>query len=220
VMSHLTGVGHSRAELHAILRQLRAEGIDNVMALRGDPPAGVEQFEPHPDGICHGGELIGFIHDVEPGFCVGGAAYPEGHIESENRHVDVRYLMEMQERGAAFFVTQLFFDNACYFDFVERARRAGVTRPILAGIMPIENADQIRRFTQRCGVTIPTRLASALDRCDGLQAVHDLGVAWAIDQCRELLERGAPGIHFYTLNRSRGIREILQALAVPQLQHG
>ena len=218
-MAHLTCVGHSRDELRTVLRQLSEAGIENIMALRGDPPAGAEQFEPHPNGLRYGSELIGFIRDVDPGFCIGAAAYPEGHIESDDRHVDLRYLVHKQDQGVSFFVTQLFFDNAFYFDFVERARRAGVMRPIVAGVMPIENVDQIRRFTRRCGATISARLARALEGCTSAQAVRDLGVRWAIDQCRELLERGAPGIHFYTLNRSRATRGIMQALGVARVQH-
>jgi methylenetetrahydrofolate reductase (NADPH) len=211
-MAHLTCVGHGRSDLRAIVEALQAAGIENIMALRGDPPAGAGAFEPPPDGFSHGSELIGFIRDAALGFCLGGAAYPEGHLESPDRHVDLRYLLEKQRNGASFFVTQLFFENAVYFDFVERARAAGVTAPILAGIMPLENADQIRRFCQRCGATIPIRLAVALERCADDVEVRALGVAWATDQCRELLMRGAAGIHFYTLNRSRATREILAAI--------
>lgn len=215
-MAHLTCAGHNRAELRAILERLTAAGIENIMALRGDPPAGAERFEAAPDGFSYGSELIQFIRDVGRaggrGFCIGGAAYPEGHIESPDRHVDLQYLLEKERNGASFFVTQLFFENAVYFHLVERAREAGVSVPILAGIMPIENADQIRRFSQRCGATIPARLSAALDRCCDGEAVRALGIAWAVDQCRELLERGAPGIHFYTLNRSHATREILQTI--------
>jgi len=211
-MAHLTCVGHGRSDLGAILEVFQTAGIENIMALRGDPPSGAEHFEAAPDGLSHGSELIGFIRDSALGFCIGGAGYPEGHLESPDRDVDVHYLLEKQRNGASFFVTQLFFENAVYFDFVARARAVGVTAPILAGIMPIENADQIRRFCRRCGATIPTRLALALERCGDDADMRALGIAWATEQCGELLARGAPGLHFYTLNRSRATREILEAL--------
>jgi methylenetetrahydrofolate reductase (NADPH) len=211
-MAHLTCVGHSQGEIAEILGSLSDAGIENIMALRGDPPAGEERFVACEGGFSHGSELIDFIAGSEAQFCVGGAAYPEGHIETPNRHDDLGYLLEKQQRGAAFFVTQLFFENACFFHFLDRARRAGVKVPVIAGIMPIENAEQIRRFTQRCGATIPARLSNALDRCVSPEEVHQLGVDWAVDQCQELLAEGVAGLHFYTLNRSSSTREIITAL--------
>ena len=211
-MAHLTCVGHSRDELRSILDGLRDAGVENIMALRGDPPAGQAAFRPAADGFSYGSELIAFICEQGLDFSIGGAAYPEGHIESPDRHVDLRYLQAKVAAGASFFITQLFFENALYFDFVERAKQAGISTPIIAGIMPITNAEQIRRFTRRCGATIPARLSNALDRCQNPQEVRDLGVAWATDQCLELLDRGAPGIHFYTLNRSLATRKIMRAL--------
>lgn len=211
-MAHLTCVGHSRAELRAILDQLRDAGVDNIMALRGDPPAGQEDFQAAEDGLSHGSDLIAFIRDEGFDFSIGGAAYPEGHIESRERYVDLLYLKRKVEAGASFFVTQLFFDNAFYFDFLERARQAGITAPVIAGIMPITNAEQIRRFTRRCGATIPARLSTALDLCQTPKEVADLGVAWATEQCLDLLDQGVPGIHFYTLNRSLATRRIMRAI--------
>ncbi|MGI8550816.1 MAG: methylenetetrahydrofolate reductase [NAD(P)H] [Dehalococcoidia bacterium] len=211
-MAHLTCVGHSREELREILLRLQEAGVENIMALRGDPPAGQEGFQTASDGLSHGTDLIGFIGEQGFDFCVGGAAYPEGHIESGDARDDLAYLAQKVESGACFFITQIFFDNAFYFDFTERARRAGIRAPIIAGIMPITNADQIRRFTQRCGATIPARLSNALDRCQTAREVRELGVSWAVQQCQDLLERGAPGIHFYTLNRSLATRRIMQAI--------
>ena len=211
-MAHLTCVGHTRDELRSILGVLRDAGVENIMALRGDPPAGEAGFRPTADGLSYGSELIAFIREQGGDFSIGGAAYPEGHIESPNRHVDIGYLRAKAAAGASFFITQLFFENALYFDFVERARQAGISAPIIAGIMPITNAEQIRRFTRRCGATIPARLSNALDRCETPQEVRDLGVDWATDQCLELLDRGAPGIHFYTLNHSLATRKIMRAL--------
>lgn len=211
-MAHLTCVGHPRAELHAILERLQDAGVENIMALRGDPPLGQETFVPAPDGCRFGSELIAFVRQQGFDFCIGAAAYPEGHLESEDQHVDLSYLRQKQEAGASFFITQLFFDNAFYFHFLERAQERGVTAPIIAGIMPITNAEQIRRMTRRCGATIPARLSNALDRCQTPKEVRDLGVAWATDQCAELLQRGAPGIHFYTLNRSLATRRVMRAI--------
>ncbi len=211
-MAHLTCVGQSSAEIAAALDRFHTAGIENVMALRGDPPGGTGAFPVTESGFGHGSELIAFIRAASFDFCVGGAAYPEGHVESQDRHVDLRYLLEKQDCGASFFIAQLFFDNAFYFRLAERARRAGVSAPILAGIMPIEDAAQIRRFALRCGATIPARLAAVLDRCDGPEQVRQAGVEWATDQCAELLAEGVPGLHFYTLNRSRATCEILQAL--------
>ena len=211
-MAHLTCVGHSRSELRGILKGLKDGGVENIMAIRGDPPAGEERFQPAADGLSYGSELIAFIHDEGFDFCVGGGAYPEGHVESPDRHVDISHLLLKAQAGAAFFITQLFFDNALYFYFAKRAQDAGITVPIIAGIMPITNAEQIRRFTQRCGATIPARLSNALDRCETPEEVRELGIAWATDQCEELLARGVPGIHFYTLNRSLSTRRILRNL--------
>ncbi len=211
-MAHLTCVGHTRAELHETLSQLQAAGIENIMAIRGDPPGGEGHFHATEGGLGQGSELIAFIGAVGFQFCVGAAAYPEGHIESPDRHIDLRYLLEKQQCGASFFITQLFFDNALYFHFTERARRMGVTAPILAGIMPVHDAEQVRRFARRCGATIPARLSLALDRCADAGDVRRVGVEWAADQCAELLAEGVPGLHFYTLNHSTAVREILGAL--------
>lgn len=211
-MAHLTCVGHTREEIGGILAGLKHEGIENIMALRGDPPAGQDAFEPVPGGFRYGSELIEFIRDSRLAFCIGGAAYPEGHVESPDREGDVRHLLRKQENGASFLITQLFFDNGHYFRFLERARAEGVVLPIIAGIMPIENADQIRRFTQRCGATIPVPLAARLDAAATPQDVQRLGVAWATAQCRELLAEGVAGIHFYTLNHSASTRQIMQSI--------
>ncbi len=211
-MAHLTCVGHSRAELREVLDQLRNGGIENVIALRGDPPKGSENFEPAPDGLSHGNELISFIQDQGFDFCLAAAAHPEMHPESPDRASDLKNIRLKISSGASFLVTQLFFDNAFYFDFVERARQAGINVPIIPGIMPIVDVAQIRRFTTGCGATIPARLENELQRCDTPEAALDLGVRWATTQCAELLERGAPGIHFYTLNKSPATRLVLQAL--------
>ncbi len=212
-MAHVTCVGHARTDLALLLDQLSAAKVDNVLALRGDPPAGDRTFVPAPDGFAHASELVGFIRERDYPFCLGGACYPEGHVETLSREDDLRHLKAKVDAGLDFLITQIFFDNAFYFDFLERARRLGVNVPIVPGIMPITNFEQLARFTRMCGATVPMRLQLALERVrHDAQAVIQLGVAHAVLQCTELLRRGVPGIHFYTLNRSPASRMIVTAL--------
>jgi methylenetetrahydrofolate reductase (NADPH) len=214
-MAHLTCVGHARAELAEILRRLEDAGVDNVLALRGDPPRDAARFEPAVDGFRYASELAAFIREQQFRFCVGGACYPEGHLESPSREADMAALKRKVDAGAEFLITQLFYDNAFYFHFLERARAAGITCPIVPGIMPLTTFEQIERITRMCGTTIPRRLQLEMERVrDDADAVLQLGVAHATVQCVELLARGAPGIHFYTLNRSRASRMIVTALQV------
>jgi methylenetetrahydrofolate reductase (NADPH) len=212
-MAHVTCVGHSRSELGLLLEQLAGAKVENVLALRGDPPAGDRAFVPVADGFSHASELVAFIREQDYPFCLGGACYPEGHVETVSREDDLRHLKRKVDAGLDFVITQLFFDNAFYFDFVERARRLGVNVPIVPGIMPITNFEQVERFTRMCGATVPMRLQLALERVrHDAQSVIQLGVAHAVLQCTELLRRGVPGIHFYTLNRSPASRMIVSAL--------
>jgi methylenetetrahydrofolate reductase (NADPH) len=212
-MAHLTCVGASRAELGVVLDRLEAGGIENVIALRGDPPAGEKDFRPVPDGLAHAVDLISLIRTQGRDLCLAAAAYPEGHVENPSRDDDLQRLVAKVRAGVDFLVTQLFFDNRHYFDFVARARSAGIDVPIVPGIMPITNVAQIERFTKMCGATIPAALKHRLDPVrDDAEAVVRVGIAHAVDQCRELLMGGAPGVHFYTLNRSRSTRTILETL--------
>jgi len=213
-MAHLTCVGSTRDELGAVLEKIRDAGIENVLALRGDPPKGQTEFKAVDGGFRYANELVAFIRTRHnSALCLGGAAYPEKHPECGNPAVDLTNLKRKVDAGLDFVITQLFFDNRHYFEFVERARRAGIHAPIIAGIMPITNASQIERFMVSCGATIPFALAEELDRRrDNPKAVMELGVAHATAQCIELLDRGVPGIHFYTLNRSTATREIYTAL--------
>ena len=218
-MAHLTCVGSSREELASVLDELHAAGIRNVMALRGDPPKGESAFRPHPDGFAHASDLVAFIR-AQPkrwDFCIGAAAYPEGHVETRDLARDLAHLKTKVDAGVDFLVTQLFFDNPRYFGFVERARAAGVAAPILPGIMPIQSVEQIERMTKMCGASLPRILGAAMDvrREDG-EAARDLGLSYATLQCADLLRRGAPGIHFYTLNRSPSTRAILSALRIAE----
>lgn len=211
-MAHLTCVGASREEIHGVLKRLADAGVDNVLALRGDPPRGDADFKPHPQGFRYAGELAAFIRQ-EFKFCLGGACYPEKHPEAPDPETDLQNLVGKVNAGCEFLVTQLFFDNRHYFDFVARCRGVGIGTPIIPGIMPITNVAQIERFTQMCGAAIPEELLRELRRLqDDPAAVLSLGVAHATAQCLELLQRGAPGIHFYTLNKSPATRTILMAL--------
>lgn len=219
-MAHLSCVGSTRAELVAILDGIAEAGIDNVLALRGDPPRGETEWTPHPGGLRYSTELATLISERYE-FSVGGACFPEIHPDAPDRAHDLRFLKRKVESGASFLITQLFFDNELYFTFVEDARAAGVDVPIIPGIMPITDAGQIKTITSLCGATIPEELVAALDHCANRDGVLELGVAYATLQCAELLARGAPGIHFYTLNRSPATRAILSALKLhrPWIRH-
>ena len=211
-VAHLTCVDATADDLRGILDALREAGVDNVLALRGDAPEGTERFVPTAGGLAHGSELMELI-TAGYDFCVGGACYPEKHPESADAKEDVRFAKRKADAGASYLITNLFFDNQMYFDFVARARAAGVTVPIIPGIMPVTNVGQIRRFTSKIGATIPEALLDALRlRENDPEAVLQLGVAWAALQCSELLAGGAPGVHFYTMNRSPATRAILSAL--------
>jgi len=213
-MAHLTCLGHSQVELSKILDRLTEKQVPAIMALRGDPPQGETAFRPHPYGFSHASDLIGFIRDGWPQFKIGCAAYPEGHPESfaagETRTPDrdVAFLKRKQDSGADYAVTQLFFDNAVYFAFVEKARAAGVTLPLLPGIMPMTSAKQIERFIALSGCSIP----DALRQAAAAENVEEAGFQFALKQCRGLLARGAPGIHLYTLNQSAMSGRLLAAL--------
>jgi methylenetetrahydrofolate reductase (NADPH) len=211
-MAHFTCVGATVEELRGVLDEMRDAGIDNVLALRGDPPRGETEWKATPGGLSYSTELISLIAS-EYDFTIGAACFPEVHPQATDPESDIRFLKQKVDAGARFLITQLFFDNELYFDFVERARAAGVDVPIIPGVMPITNFGQIKRFTETCGATIPSHLECELEaRKDDPDAVRDLGVAFATLQCSELLARGAPGIHFYVLNRAPVARSVLAAL--------
>lgn len=211
-MAHLSCTGHTQEELSQVLDQLAAVDVENILALRGDPPKG-EVFEAVPGGFSYASDLAAMIRQ-RGRFCIGGAAYPEVHPDAPDAATDLDNLATKVEAGASFLITQLFFSNPDYFDFLDRARARGIDVPILPGIMPITDVGQIERITAMCGAGIPTGLGSALDAArEDPEAVLEVGVAHAVEQCRELLDRGAPGIHFYTLNRSPASRRILAQLS-------
>jgi methylenetetrahydrofolate reductase (NADPH) len=215
-MAHFTCVGATVEELRATLDEIEAAGVDNVLALRGDPPAGQEEWAQTPGGLLYSTELIELLK-ANYGFAIGAAAFPEVHPQADSADSDIRFLKAKQDAGASFLITQLFFDNEFYFDFVARAREAGVTVPIIPGIMPVTNLRNIKRIAELCESEIPEAYERQLEsRQDDPHALQDLGVAYATLQCVDLLARGAPGIHFYTLNRSPATRAILAALRAAQ----
>src|SRR4051812_43855612 len=211
-MAHFTCVGATVDELRRTLDEMRDCGIENVLALRGDPPQGQDEWTATEGGLSYSTELAQLISENYT-FAIGAACFPEVHIASPSLEQDLDVLRKKVQAGVSFVITQLFFDNELYFDFVDKARAAGVEVPIIPGIMPVTNFAQIKRFTEMCGASIPPDFERELAaRAEDPDAVKDLGVAYAALQCYELLARGAPGIHFYTLNRSPATRSILAAL--------
>jgi len=211
-MAHLTCVGHNSDEILNVLGDIKKQNVDNVLALRGDPPAGEINFTKPNNGFGYGVELVQFISE-HFSFCIGVAGYPEGHPESSNREEDLFHLKKKVLAGASFIVTQLFFDNKYYFDFVANLRNIGVDVPVIPGIMPIVNLKQIKRFTKMCGATVPHDLMVRLEAVqDDPESVYQIGIDHAANQCRKLLMQGAPGVHFYTLNRSRATLSVLERL--------
>jgi methylenetetrahydrofolate reductase (NADPH) len=211
-MAHLTCVGHDRAEIATILDRLQESGIENVLPLRGDPPKGEKTFIRPENGFGYAAELVSFIRQRGYPFCLGGAGYPEGHVECRDLDLDLEHLRQKVGAGLDFVITQLFFDTRDYFAFTARARAHGIRVPILAGIMPITNVAQIVRMTEMCGAHIPADLRNRLETAPNEEAVREIGIEHATHQCRELLQGGAPGIHFYTLNQSPATVAILTEL--------
>jgi methylenetetrahydrofolate reductase (NADPH) len=213
-MAHLTCVGQSRREIKRFLDELKRSGVENVIALRGDPPRGQTKFTPHPEGFKYASELAAFIR-ASYDFCIAVAGYPEGHIESPDKNTDWNYLRQKVMAGADFVITQLFFDNRDFFAFEKSIREMGVTVPIVPGIMPITNYGQIVRFTRICGAKIPPRVATDLETIqNNHEAVQEYGILHATRQCKELISHGVPGIHFYTLNKSRSTQKIIRNIEV------
>jgi methylenetetrahydrofolate reductase (NADPH) len=214
-VAHLTCVGASRDELRDVIGQYAAEGVNTMLALRGDPPTGLDAtWEPHPRGLDHAVELVELIRSLGT-FSVGVAAFPEGHPESPDLRQDARVLAMKQQAGAEFAITQLFFHVADYERLVEAAAAQGCTMPIVPGIMPVTNVAQIERFAALSGAAFPAQLADRFHAvADDADAVVSLGVEVAADMCQQLLGLGAPGLHFYTLNRSTATREIYANLGL------
>ncbi|MFQ5582656.1 MAG: methylenetetrahydrofolate reductase [NAD(P)H] [Mariprofundaceae bacterium] len=212
-VAHLTCVGSTSAQLGDLLDSYQAAGIENILALRGDPPEGMDHFEATAGGFAYASDLVSFIRRRDD-FSIGVATYPEGHPESKGGMMDdVRYLKLKQDNGADCAITQYFFDNEAFFRFREAASAQGVTIPIIPGIMPVTNFDQIVRFSAMCGATIPAWLHKKMEPIKAdLDAVKTMGIDIAIAQCRQLLDADAPGLHFYTLNKSEATIAICREL--------
>ena len=222
-MAHVTCVGFTRAEMTGFLDEAAALGIHNILALRGDPPPGQPDFRPPAGGFRYAYELIDVLKARADAFAIGCAGFPEGHPDCRaGREMDWQRLRDKVDHGAEFILTQLFFDNAWYFEMVDYlAGRLGVRVPITPGVLPILNARQIKRFTALCGATLPGPLVAALDRLgDDDEAVTQYGIDFATRQCEQLLAAGAPGIHLYGLNRSRSVVAILRNLGLGRLPAG
>ncbi len=214
VMCHLTVVGQSKDEVRSILVKLKNRGIENIIALGGDPPQGVVEWTPHPDGFHHSIELVreAVVHDW---FSIAVAGFPEVHPRAESREADLKYLKEKVDAGAEVVITQLFFDNEDFYHYVEDLRSLGVCAPIVPGILPILSVPQVRRFTALCGAKIPPRLERLLEKVeDDEEGAVRLGIDYATEQCEGLLKFGVPGIHFYSLNKSRSVKAVFKNMGL------
>lgn len=214
VMPHLTCVGHTRDELSAVADRIHDGGFRNIMTLRGDPPKGETSFTPYKDGLRYASDLVALLKSRQPALCLGVGGYPEKHPEAPSLAVDLANLKRKIDAGADFITTQLFFDNAIYYRFVDHCRAAGITVPIVPGIMPVLSLKQIQRFTAMCGTTLPRQLITRLEvAAENTDVVETIGIDWALTQIRDLLAHGAPGYHLYILNRAKGALALTAGLA-------
>jgi methylenetetrahydrofolate reductase (NADPH) len=214
VMPHLTCVGHSRSELEEVADRIHADGFRNIMALRGDPPKGSVEFEAAADGLRYANELVSLLKARHPDFCLGVGGYPEKHPEARTEEADLLNLKRKVDSGASFVTTQLFLDNAAYYRFRERCEKAGISVPIVPGIMPVLSLKQIQRFTSLCGTSLPATLLRRLEAAGEVpEIVEAVGIDWALAQIRDLLARGAPGYHLYILNRAKSALALSAGLA-------
>jgi methylenetetrahydrofolate reductase (NADPH) len=215
VVSHLTCVGATRNEILDILKTYKASDIENIMALRGDPPQGQSCFIAPEGGFRYAAELVSFIKQFFPDMGIGVAGYPEGHPETPNRLKEIEFLKAKVDAGADYICTQLFFDNQVFYDFCERCEIAGIHVPVIAGIMPITSTKGMKRMAElSAGTNFPARLLKALSRAENNDYVEKAGIHWATEQVRDLIDNGAKGVHFYTLNRSKATLKIYDALGI------
>jgi len=214
-MPHLTCVDQSKSELKKILEEYKGWGIDNVLALRGDPPKGTGKFVAPKDGFCYAIDMVTLAVDVG-GFSIGVAVYPEGHPESPSPEKDMYYTKQKIDAGADFAITQMFFDNSYFYQFLERAEKAGITIPIIPGIMPIGDLARIQKFSQMCGATLPGRIVRRLEKA-GADEAAKVGLEVATEQCADLLEHGVRYFHFYTLNQAETVSQIVANLGLERL---
>ena len=213
VMPHLTCVGHSRDELKQIIGEFKEAGIRQIMALRGDPPKNQANFTPHPDGLSYANELVELIQEVYPECVIGVAGYPEKHPEAPSLEADLVNLKRKVDANATFITTQLFFDNDVYFNFVEKCRDHGITIPILPGIMSATSYEHTVRFCDMCGASIPEKLGTQLlEAKDDSSSSEAIGMEWCYEQAKDLLKKGAPGVHLYILNRADAAIGLMEEL--------
>jgi methylenetetrahydrofolate reductase (NADPH) len=210
-MPHLTCVEQSASALEKILLDYKRNGVENVLALRGDPPKGQDKFEAHPDGFCYAIDLVRLVV-MMGGYSIGVAVYPEGHIEAPDLETDMYYTRQKINAGADFAITQMFFDNRFYYNFMERAEKAGITIPIIPGIMPITDIGKIKKFGKMTGATLPKSIVEPMEKASSPEEALKLGVEFATKQCQDLRQNGVKYFHFYTLNQSQAVTEIVNNL--------
>ncbi len=210
-MPHLTCVGQSDKDLDNILKDYKKHGVENILALRGDPPKGTKEFVPHPEGFCYAIDLVRLVVTLG-GYSIGVAVYPEGHIEAPNLETDLYYTKQKIAAGADFAITQMFFDNRFFYNFMERVEKAGITIPIIPGIMPITDIEKIKRFSQMTGATLPSSIVEPMEKAASPEEARRLGVEFATKQCEDLRQNGVKYLHFYTLNQSQTVTEIVHNL--------
>ncbi|HEX7550316.1 MAG TPA: methylenetetrahydrofolate reductase [NAD(P)H] [Candidatus Methylomirabilis sp.] len=215
VVSHMTCVASTKADIGEILREYQEHGIDNIMALRGDPPKGETSFRQPEGGFAHAADLVAFVRGSFPAMGIGVAGFPEGHTETPNRLIEMDYLKAKADAGADYICTQLFFDNRDFYDFCERCEIAGITVPIIAGIMPVASLKGMHRMAELAlGARFPARLIKSLVRAKDDEYVERVGIHWATEQVRDLIDHGVKGVHFYTLNRSKATLTIYETLGL------
>jgi methylenetetrahydrofolate reductase (NADPH) len=210
-MPHLTCVGQSDKDLDNILKEYKRRGVENVLALRGDPPKGQDRFVPHPNGFCYAIDLVRLVVMVG-GYSIGVAVYPEGHSEAPDLETDLYYTKQKIDAGADFAITQMFFDNRFLYSFMERAQKAGIRIPIIPGIMPVTDIARIKKFGQMTGATLPKAMVTSMERAASPEDALKLGVEFATKQCEDLRQNGVNYFHFYTMNQSQATTEILNNL--------
>ena len=214
VASHLTCVGSSVDQLRAYLTDAAARGVDNIVALRGDPPQGDTEFRPAEDGFSHANELVELIRSEFGSFGIAVAGYPETHQEAPTAAVDLENLHRKVQAGANVVLTQLFYDNRDFFDFRQRYESAGIQTPLIPGILPVTNSSQIKRIASLCGARLSSEFVTELEKKDDPDWQFEVGVAQAVQQVGELIEKGVPGVHFYVLNKSQATSRVLSELGV------
>ncbi len=213
-MPHLTCVDQNKNELRKILEDYKKHGIENVLAIRGDPPKGAEKFTPPKDGFCYAIDLVTLCASVG-GYSIGVAVYPEGHIESTSLEMDMFHTKQKIDAGADFAITQMFFDNRFFYDFLDRAKKANIHIPIIPGIMPIMDIDRIRKFSRQCGAALPEHIIQRFERASSSsEEIRRIGIDLATEQCADLLKNGVRYFHFYTLNRSEAVTQIVNNLGL------